>query len=996
MNKTDKTTIFKTSLLVALMGATFGAQAAGLGKLMVYSAIGQPLNAEVAVTATPDELVGLSAKLASHKAFQEAGIEFPPVLTALRFNLAKASDGQPVLRLSTDAPINEPFLHFLVELNWTSGRMVREYTFLLDPPEMLQAARPAAVVSPVEPPVREAVALPPPAKKTVSAPAVVSPPAGEIRVKPGDTLSKIAREHKPEAVTLDQMLVALFNRNREVFDGDNMNRLRAGKILRLPDPAEVASVDTGEARKLIVSQAADFNAYRRRLAEAAATAPAVEVAPRQEVAGKIVPEVEGAPAPAPDRDKLEVSRTEAVKSGSGDDRARLEEDLVARDKALREAAERIAQLEKNLENLKSLVELKSKAGAEFQQQAAAALPAEEPKPEPSPAKTPDAAPVSAEPAQAAMPVVEEKPPEPAPVAQEPVKPEVSPPAAEKQPARPAKPSVAPPPPPPEPSFVEENPELVFGGGGLLALLLGYFGYNAWRRKKQAAEAAELEEISAEFATAASGDVSLEGVDSGEVSIQGDFSEGGAFTTEESVDPVAEADVLMAYGRDAQAEEILKEGLKSDPARAAIHLKLLEIYANRKDVGQFENVARGLHDLSRGEGSEWGKAVLLAGGLGVVSDLFPAVPGVSAEPAVEEEAEAEAVESAVEPVPLEEATVEPAAEVPAGEPAEEVTEDTAVSVAESEAASLDFDLDLGTTSGPAVAMAAEEEARAKADQAAEEAASLDFDFDLGLPSEPEAAPNAPAETEMPSSEPPADENSIDFSIDAGESPAPAEVAAATAEEMTEDSNAIDFNLDIGSAEETAETPADASMPPQAAAAEGESKDIDVDFALDLDTGEPAAEGEPEAIEAEAGGAVDVSDTSAESGEVALPEISLDLGEPEAVEQSASAAAPPLDLPDLDLSLDAEAPSDEGAGGGGLPEISPEIPSVGESEPVGTEPSPAVAEIPDDPEVATKLELAQAYEEMGDREGARELLNEVLNEGSPAQRAQAQARLTQLEA
>jgi pilus assembly protein FimV len=986
VNKTDKTSIFRTSLLVALMGATFGAQAAGLGKLMVYSAIGQPLNAEVAVTAAPDELVGLSARLAPHKAFQEAGIDFPPVLTALRFNLAKAPDGRPVLRLSTDAPINEPFLHFLVELNWTSGRMVREYTFLLDPPEMLQVAKPASVVSPVEPPIQQSVAPLAPVKAVPSAPAPSAAPAvtDGVRVKPGDTLSKIAREHKPEAVTLDQMLVALFNRNREVFDGDNMNRLRAGKILRLPDPAEVAGVDAGEARKLIVSQAADFSAYRRRLAEAVATAPVVEAMPRQEIAGKITPEVEDKAPPAPDRDKLEVSRTEAVKSGSGD-RARLEEDLVARDKALREAAERIAQLEKNLENLKSLVELKSQGGAELQQQAAVAAPkpAEEPKPVPGPTEPVDAesAPPAAPPAAAQVP--EDKPAEPAAASVEPVKTEAPPvPVASEQPAKPAaKPAVkrpvAPPPPPPEPSFIEENTELVFGGGGLIALLLGYFGYNAWRRKKQAAEAAELEEISDELA-ASEGPPSMDGGDDGEVSIQSDFSEGGAFTTEESVDPVAEADVLMAYGRDTQAEEILKEGLKTDPARAAIHLKLLEIYANRKDAGQFEAAARSLHELNQGQGPEWSKAVLMAGALGVANDLFPTTSDIPVETASEENVE----ESSLERDLQAEATVEPAAEVKPEEVEVEAaaSEEIAVSVADSEAASLDFDLDLGTTSGPAVAMA-EEEARAKAEHAAEEAASLDFDFDLGSPSEPEPeAVVAPAGPEMPIAA--GDDNAIDFSVDLGvdsEPQADADAAAPVAEEKVEDSGGIDFSLDIGSAEERATDEPEAAV--QAVSGD-ESNELGVDFDLDLDAGEPPAVG---AMNAE-------TDASAQSGEIALPEIGLDLDEPETAEPPS-----PLDIPDLDLSLDTELPAAEEAGSPELPEIPLDIGSADESEPAVAEPpSPVESAIPDDPEVATKLELAQAYEEMGDREGARELLNEVLNEGSPAQQAQARTRLDQLEA
>lgn len=955
MNKTDKTTIFKTSLLVALLGASFGAQAAGLGKLVVYSAIGQPLNAEVAVTATAEELNGLSARLAPHSAFSDAGIELTPVLTNLRFNVVKASDGQPVLRLTTDAPLNEPFLHFLVELNWTSGRMVREYTFLLDPPEMLQATKPASVVAPAAPVARPLESSVPPVKAApLAKPAPALPvasaaaPAGEVKVKAGDTLSKIAREHKYETVSLDQMLVALFNSNREAFDGANMNRLRAGKILRLPDAVEVAKVDAGEARKLIVSQAADFNAYRRRLAEAVATTPAAEAASRQEVSGKIVPEVEGKAAAPAVKDKLEVSRTETAKTpAKGADKGSLEEDLIARDKALREAADRIAQLEKNLENLKHLVELKSKAGAEMQQQAQAAAapkPQEEKKPEP----------VAAKPAEPAAVVAEQKPAEPVPA--KPV--EEAPPAEAAKPAAPAKPQPKPAvkkpaPPPPEPSFVEDNPELVFGGGGLIALLLGYFGYAAWRKKKQARAEADFEEstsVSESELAARSGAMfgaASENADSGEVSIQGDFSEGGVFTTEESVDPVAEADVLMAYGRDGQAEEILKEGLKADPSRGAIHLKLLELYANRKDAGQFETVARALHALNDGQGADWEKASVMARDLGVAGDLFPSVVTATEVPADEiAEAPAPGVPEQANETVIFESPPPLAAEEIAPAP---VADDS----------SLDFDLDLGTTSGPAVAAAA---AEAAAKPAAEEAMSLDFDFDLGTP-EPAAAANAvePAPEAAPAGD--ADGNVIDFSLDVGapakldEAPVIPEVAAA----IPGEAGGIDFSLDIGSA---GESEAIAESAPPAVAAEA-PKNIDVDFDLEL------------------GGATPAADSESASPGLDLADISLDLGEP-----GEAAAAPELEIPAVDIALDASSPPEAE----GLPELSMDLspPAV----PADADVAPVVAEEADDPEVATKLELAQAYEEMGDREGARELLNEVLGEGSAAQRAQAQARLDQL--
>jgi pilus assembly protein FimV len=918
--------------MVALLGAAFGVQAAGVGKLSVYSAIGQPLNAEVALTATPEELNSLTARLASHEAFKEAGIDFAPVLTGLRFNIAKSTGGQPILRLTTDVPLNEPFLHFLVELNWTSGRMVREYTFLLDPPEMLKAAKPASVVKPVTPAIEVAPLPPQPAKADkaakaappAAAPSAKTPPKAaaaepgeEVRVKPGDTLSKIAKEHMPESVTLDQMLVALFNSNREVFDGSNMNRLRSGKILRLPDPAEAAKVAPDEARQLVVSQAVDFNAYKRRLAAAAAAAPSPEAAPQQQVAGRIKPQVEEKAPPAPAKDKLEVSRTETSKAAKADaGKAALEEELVARDKALREASDRIAHLEKNLESLKQLAELKSESGAKIQQQAqAAAAPAVEKKPAPVPVKPAEPAPPAAQPAPPAT--------EPSPPAQKPAEP--APEAAKEPPPKPVLKKAAPPPPPPsEPSFIEDNPELVLGGGGLIALLLGYLGFSAWRKKKQA------QQVEAEFHEPPSGMrfeaekpaepsvapsvVASKAIEDSEVSILGDFSSTeGALSAEGGVDPVAEADVLMAYGRDAQAEEILLEGLKVDPQHSGIHAKLLELYANRQDKTKFESVARDLHGISNGQGEAWDNAVRLAAGLGISGSVFGAA--AAAQQAFEESAKAEPA-----PVIAEAEPAPPVAsqQTPAAAPPEEA-----------EAASLDFDLDLGTTTSMPAAIAAAEKAAAVA--ASEAAASLDFDFDLGTPepaAEAEQA-HAPVAEPLPAGEP-GDSNVIDFALDVGELSVPP-VAEPEPAEAAADANVLDFDLDLGSIE-----PGEGAASPEASAAVPALNLADI--SLDLDAPEVASE-----------------------AEAALPDIDLDLGldigEPEVAVQSTHS----VEMPAGEAALGAEA---------------------------------TAAEEADDPEVATKLELAQAYEEMGDHEGARELLNEVLNEGSAGQQELARSRLDRL--
>jgi len=954
---------------VSLIAGAFSAHAAGLGKLTVYSAIGQPLNAEIALTATADELTSLSAKLASHEAFKERGIEFMSALSGLRMSVIKLTNGQPVLRLNTDQALNEPFMHFLVELNWTAGRVMREYTFLLDPPEMVKPQTAASTVSPVVPPVTPTApeALPPsqPSVTEMKSAPEVKPPAvavpaqtGKraeksdevIEVKPGDTLSKIARAHMPESVTLDQMLVALFNANRGVFTGDNMNRLRAGKILRLPDPASVAGVDTREARRMIITQASDFNAYKRRLAEAAATAPAESAPAGQEASGKIKPQVEQKAPAAPAADKLVVSPTESAKSAKADAaKAKLEEDLVARDKALREASERIAQLEKNLDNLKKLAELKSQAGAELQQQAQAQKPVE-PKPAP---ETPRTEPAKSESAKS-EPVITAAPAAPV---EKPAVAEVAPPPPKPAAKKPA----PPPPPPPELSFVEENPELVFGGGSLIALLLGYLGYGAWRRKKKAASEAAVEPASPAFvpqqAAAVAATAAAEPLEDAP-SILGDFSESGSFTAMESVDPVAEADVLMAYGRDGQAEEILIEGLKNEPTRTAIHAKLLEIYANRKDTVSFESVALQLYTLSNGEGPEWEKANRIAGELGLNEGLFAsAAPAASA--AYEDADIAVADSAAVEPSSADVGAMEPLAGDSAGaidfEPAAVMPEP--VSAEEADSGSLDFDLDLGTTSVSANQPPAAVVTEADASPVADEVMSLDFDFDLGSPTEgkplAEASEAVAVLPDVSIGESAVESNLIDFAIDEPLVSAEAAVAGIPESPAPVADNEIDFDLDIAGEEAPAAASVDAvAMMPAETELPAPPMPLDLaDISLDLGEPEPAEPArQPELV----------GDAS----------IDLDL-EMNALESNPDLAVAVDADPDLEQRIDLD-----------LDELT--APRANE-----------IAGEVDDPEVATKLELAQAYEEMGDREGARELLTEVLNEGSTSQREMAKSRLDQLE-
>jgi pilus assembly protein FimV len=383
---------FTTQLVAAgLIALPLMAHAAGLGKLSVTSALGQPLTAEIELFAADKaELDSLSASLASDQAFRDARIEFAPVLSSLRFTVVKKPNGKAALKVSSSRPVTDPFIDMLVELNWGSGRLVREYTMLLDPPGMgsAQTVVPAAVPSAQTPVAKPAPAAAPqaqvaPAPAPAPAAAAAAKPApapraaapDRVTVKRGDTLSGIASRVRPEGVSLEQTLLGLYRENDQAFAG-NMNRLKAGKTLNVPSAEKVAAIPQQEAVRELKLQADDWRAYRQKLAGAVSAAPAAKVAAGQASSGKITPKVEDRAKPAPEaqQDVLKLSKVTppaAAAAGKADETRALqeklraqEEDSTARENALQESDQRVATLEKQIQDMQKLVEMKDKAQAE--------------------------------------------------------------------------------------------------------------------------------------------------------------------------------------------------------------------------------------------------------------------------------------------------------------------------------------------------------------------------------------------------------------------------------------------------------------------------------------------------------------------------------------------------------------------------------------------------------------------------------------------------------
>jgi pilus assembly protein FimV len=597
--------------LVAVALALPGtALALGLGRLTVDSALGQPLSARIELTsATRDELESLSAKIADPSLYRQNNLTYQGVLSRTRIGVEFVG-GNAYLKIVSPTPVNEPFLDLMVELNWASGRVVREYTFLLDPPGV---AAPA-VAEPIAPArtgaARAGTATAPRASTATNAPPTSLASAGggdQYRVRSGDTLVKIAGQTKPADVTLDQMLVALFKSNESAFDDHNMNRLRRGAIMTIPSAADAAATETIEATRVVRMQASDWRSYRDRVA---AAAPGSQGGGSRASGGRIGTAVtEATPAAPPGRDQLKVSREVATKGQAA------AEEQVARDKQLREAQARISDLEKTVKDLQRALELKSDTLAKTQTTAETGKGAT---PEPAkgttvaPLPPPVVAPPAATTTPAAPKAAETTTPEPAKAAETKAPPPPTPPVKAKAPVK------------EPPGFFEE----LFGNlpawaiaAGAGAVLAGIAAIISRRRKATKFEDSIISGTDIKTNTVF-GSTGGGVVNTGENSLASDFSREGLGNIDtDEVDPIAEAEVYLAYGRDAQAEEILKEALKKDPQRQEIYLKLLEIHAQHNKPSAFETVATELFAVSQGQGEIWPKAVALGRQLDPNNPMF---------------------------------------------------------------------------------------------------------------------------------------------------------------------------------------------------------------------------------------------------------------------------------------------------------------------------------------------------------------------------------------
>jgi pilus assembly protein FimV len=905
------------TLYGAVASAVFlssAACAAGLGKLTVLSSLGQPLRAEIELTAVSnDEANGLVAKLAPPDAFRLANIEFNPALLSLRFAVEQRN-GRQYIKISSSQPVNEPFVDMLLELSWSSGRLVREYTFLLDPAE-LRATQSAQVATtpvdvgqggragaPASQPARQASGQPAPA--AAPAPQAAQParpkverteqaagPAAQsqYKVKSGDTLGRIATQVKPVDISLDMMLVALYRANPDAFIGNNMNRLKSGRILSVPDSDAIRGTGAGEAHGVVVAHAADFNAYRNKLAgQVANAAPAKEHESAQSAAGKITAKVEERPTAANEsKDQLKLSKAAPAAGAAGKSAALGAEDTIAKDKALAEASARVKELERNVNDLEKLMVVKNKAGTDAKTTA-----------------IPDLA-VAAKPA---VPAAEKAP---APKAA----------AVKNTPALKTAPAAA------APTFADMLMDnITYVGAGLAVALLALFGLSR-RRKKGGSAPAEPSILGAPTDQAHSlfAETGGQSIDTSNSVFNSSFAPSASQLDTNEVDPVAEADVYIAYGRDAQAEEILKEALRTHPERYPVRLKLLEIYAARKDQRAFEAQAGEMYGLTKGQGDEWAQAAALGLSIDPSNPLY-ASAGDAAPAAAEQTPEAIAEQAILNQMHDEGLSTEPDSHMLdlADNAPTALPEPVASAARPADDQTLDFDL--GGLSFEPMTMDDPAAAPAAAPVAASSPAA--DPNDLAFTSEPIAAPAAPSEQEQ------SFDLAFDMDFDTPSATTPA-VEPKSLDDLSLDLASHDLSSDFNMADLGHEFDLP-KLPESAAPASLADPLADLD-AMNFDL--PAAASMPT------------------DDPFALPDL------PGAAPASQSyAAAPQFDMTGIDLDL----PSD----GNGVEEMA--MAPTGHAD-------MSVSHM----EMETKLDLAIAYQEIGDKEGARELLDEVIKGGSHEQ-------------
>ena len=607
-------------------------RALGLGEIHLNSALNEPMNAEIdLIAASADELSALRASLAGRDAFTRYGIDRPPFLSTLTFKVGKGKEGRDALLVRSTDAIPEPFVTFLVEVNWARGRLMREYTVLLDPPVYTPgetASSAAPVAAPTSAARRPAPAsAPAPVSAAVvnvpagRAPAVTQPsstaaaqPTGSIsgstyRVAEGDTLTKIARSLHGSPANVDQTMMAVYRANPDAFGG-NINVLRRGSVLRIPGADDIAAMNQTEALSEVHRQ---MDAWHG--ASGAASGGHLRLVTPSARSG---------------------SGTGAGTAGTGAGSSAGSGSPPAEAQALKD---RVRDLEGQLAESHRLIDIRNGELSALQRKLG--VPATAPS-----AQTPPQAAVTPPPVATTPPVSTST---------------AVPPPAEST-ATPVPVAVAP--------VVHKKPDAASADSGswidwvaanwwvpaavIIAFIL-VLVFAAWRRRKggddllsrmDATDVADFRDPTAKLGSMRRGDDSFVVEESGEHRLPefGDVpqslgdthsvikSPDDTMSSESAVnldqgDPLAEADFHMAYGLYDQAADLVRIALEREPDRRDLRLKLLEIYFVWGNKDAFLQTAKGLEATrDRAPAGEWDKIVIMGKQICPDEPLFAAAAG----------------------------------------------------------------------------------------------------------------------------------------------------------------------------------------------------------------------------------------------------------------------------------------------------------------------------------------------------------------------------------
>lgn len=604
------------------------AHALGLGNVSVKSSLNQPLEAEIELL----EVGGLTAleiksQLASAEEFSRAGVERQFFLTNLQFTPIISAGGKSVLRITSERSVREPYLNFLVELLWPNGRILREYTVLLDPPMYTpqEIVYVPATTTPLSTPKTTAQPAAKPAPARRAAPAsprrITASGDNQYRVEKNDTLWSIASRVGGSSTT-QQTMLAIRDLNPQAFVNGDINRLKAGQVLTLPDDAQIQKRSKSAAIAEIKAQS---STQTGSTPEAAAAVKQLDARQRTTA--------DAAPAKVEQQDTLRLVASDTGQAAIGSERGRdsadalfaqLTEAKELLDSSKRENSdlhERVAELNSQLDKLQQLIELKNTQLASLQHLDVLSEPPVADEPEAVEAVSAVEEPVEViegtDVAQEEQSVTDEQTAAPqetalaAETSSEPVAETTVEPAAEEaqQPeaaVEKPKPAAVVPPlqeiPSPEQSLLDElmdNPLFMpaVGGGSLLLLLLLLM--SASRRRKKAKELGlaaiaespdkpETDGLAPSFTADADEDLPV----AEPVSDFADFDtvevaqEPGLEISAESVNTIAEADNYIAYGRFNQAADVLMQAIDKKPQQADLRFKLLEVLADLEDRNGF--------------------------------------------------------------------------------------------------------------------------------------------------------------------------------------------------------------------------------------------------------------------------------------------------------------------------------------------------------------------------------------------------------------------------